>query len=104
MTHPRIEALVQMLASDPNDRTAHYMLGNEYFNAQMYSEAVEILDRYVQSGSDEGSAYRLLAKSYERLGQIEGARQAYRDGIVAAERHGHQPMVEEFGQALNDLE
>jgi len=104
MTSPRIDALVQMLAQDPGDRTLHYMLGNEYFKAQKYSQAVEILRRYLQSGDDEGSAYRLLAKSYERLGETEEARQIYREGIAAAERHGHQPMVDEFIEALRDLE
>jgi predicted Zn-dependent protease len=104
MEDSRVEALLQMMARDPNDRAVHYMLGNEYFKAQKYSETVEILHRYLQSGDDEGSAYRLLAKSQERLGRIEEARQAYREGIVAAERHGHQPMVEEYTQALTDLE
>ncbi len=104
MNNHRIETLSQIVARDPSDRTAHYMLGNEYFKAQKYLEAVQALHRYLQLGDDEGSAYRLLAQSYERLGRIEEARQAYRDGIVTAERHGHQPMIEEYTQALTDLE
>jgi uncharacterized protein HemY len=104
MTNSRIDTLVQMLAQDPSDRTLHYMLGNEYFKAQKYSQTVEVLRRYLQSGDDEGSAYRLLAKSHERLGETEEARKVYREGIVVAERHGHQPMVDEFTEALRDLE
>ena len=104
MTDFRIEALAQIMTREPDDRAAHYMLGNEYFKAQKYSEAVEILRRYLQSGDDEESAYRLLAKSHERLGRIEEARQAYREGIAAAEQHGHRPMVEKYTQALTDLE
>jgi len=33
----RINALLQLLAHDPNDGTTHYMLGNEYFKAQKHA-------------------------------------------------------------------
>jgi Flp pilus assembly protein TadD len=103
MTNPRIAALQRMLLTDPADATAHYMLGLEYFKAQMYAEAVATVRRYLTLVDDEGAAYRTLAQSLERLGQTEEARQAYRRGLDAATRHGHQPMIEEYTQALQDL-
>ena len=45
MANARIAALEQMLVTDPTDTTAHYMLGLEYFKAQMYAEAVATLPR-----------------------------------------------------------
>lgn len=104
MATSRIEALLQLLAQDPSDGTSHYMLGNEYFKAQKYTEAVQTLRRYLQLSEDEGAAYRLLAQSLERLGDLDGARQAYQDGLAAATRHGHQPLIDEYTQALGDLE
>jgi predicted Zn-dependent protease len=103
MTTTRIDALLQMLAHDPNDGTAHYMLGNEYFKAQKHAEAVQALRRYLELTDDEGAVYRLIAGSLERLGDMEGARQAYQDGLAAATRHNHQPLIDEYTQALRDL-
>jgi Flp pilus assembly protein TadD len=103
MTASRIEALEQLLVQNPEDTTLHYMLGNEYFNAQEYDQAVTALRRYLSLADDEGAAYRLLAQSLDRLGKPEEARRAYQDGLAVATRHHHQPMIEEYTQALKDL-
>jgi Flp pilus assembly protein TadD len=104
MTASRIEALEQLLAQNPEDATLHYMLGNEYFKAQNYEQAVTTLRRYLSLADDEGAAYRLLAQSLDRLGKLDEARRAYQDGLAVATRHHHQPMIEEYTQALKDLE
>ncbi len=102
MASSRIAALHEILAREPNDTTTHYMLGNEYFKAQIYDQAVATFRRYLALADDEGAAYRMLAQSLLRLGRLDEARQAYRDGLAAATRHGHQPMIEEYTQALKD--
>ena len=104
MTTSRIDTLMRLLAQDPTDGTTHYMLGHEYFKAQKYAEAVAALQRYLQLAEDEGAAYRLLAQSLERLGRIDETHQAYRDGLAAATRHGHQPLIDEYTEALQELE
>lgn len=103
MTASRIEALLALVAQDPSDGTSHYMLGYEYFKAQKYPEAMRTLRRYLQLSDDEGAAYRLLAQSLEQLEDVEGARTEYQDGLAAATRHRHQPMIHEYTQALRDL-
>ncbi|MFI5339365.1 MAG: tetratricopeptide repeat protein [Candidatus Methylomirabilales bacterium] len=104
MTTSRITALEEILTREPNDVTTHYMLGNEYFKAQMYDQAVATFRRYLAMANDEGAVYRMLAQSFQRLGKFEEAQQAYSDGLAAATRHGHQPMIEEYTQALKDLD
>ncbi len=104
MMASRIEALQAMLSQAPDDATLHYMLGLEYHKAQMHAEAVGSLRRYLGQADDEGAAYRTLAQSLQALGKVEEARQTYRAGLAAATRHAHQPMIEEFSQALHDLE
>lgn len=104
MTSARIESLRQLLAGDPRDATAHYMLGHEYIKAQCYAEAIESLRAYLALAEDEGAAYRLLAQALRQLGRIPEARQAYQDGLAAATRNAHQPLIEEYSQALADLE
>jgi uncharacterized protein HemY len=104
MATSRIAALQEILTREPNDVTTHYMLGNEYFKAQMYDQAVATLRRYLALADDEGAVYRMLAQSFLRLGKVEEARQAYRDGLAAATRHSHQPMIQEYTQALKHLD
>jgi Flp pilus assembly protein TadD len=102
MSTSRIAALQQMIDQDPRDGTAHYMLGHEHFKAQNYAAAVVALRAYLTLAEDEGAAYGMLARSLARLGQTGEARQAYEDGLAAARRHNHQPLIEEYTQALAD--
>ncbi len=103
MTTSRIEVLRRLAAEDPDDATAHYMLAHEFFNAQCYAEAVDAVRRYLGLAADEGAAYRVLGQGLERLGRREEARQAYRDGLAAATRHRHEPLIAEYTRALADL-
>ncbi len=80
------------------------MLGHEYFKAQKRADAVGAFRRYLRWADDEGVVYRLLARSLEHLGDVEGARRAYREGLGPATRRGHQPMIDESMQALRDLD
>jgi Flp pilus assembly protein TadD len=70
----------------------------------MDDEAVGAFRRYLSMVDDEGAAYRMLAQALERRGRVEEARQAYRDGLAAATRHRHQPMIDEYTRALQDLD
>jgi len=103
MTTSRIQSLEQILSREPNDITTHYMLGNEYFKAQMYDQAVATFRRYLTMADDEGAVYRMLAQSLLRVQKFDEAREAYREGLEAATRHNHRPMIEEYTQALKDL-
>jgi predicted Zn-dependent protease len=103
MATSRIQALTRLLEADPGDATAHYMLGHEYFKAGMYREAVDAMGRYLGQADDEGAAYRILAEALLLLDRHAEARQAYRDGLAAATRHGHEPLIAEYTAALEAL-
>ncbi|MCI0370651.1 MAG: tetratricopeptide repeat protein [candidate division NC10 bacterium] len=99
----RVAILEGMLAKTPDDPMVHFMLGNEYFKAGRYADAIATITAYLARQEDEGSAYRLLAQAHERLGDRETAKAAYRQGIVQATKFHHASMVEEFTGCLNDL-
>ena len=99
----RVAILEGMLAKTPDDPMVHFMLGNEYFKAGRYADAIAAIRAYLARQEDEGSAYRLLAQAHERLGDPEAAKAAYRQGIVQATKFHHASMVEEFTGSLNDL-
>jgi len=103
MPTSRIAALRRLLAQDPDDATGHYMLGHEYIKAGMYAEAADAIGRYLARTDDEGAAYRILAEALLHLGRREEAREAYRSGLAAATRHGHEPLIAEYRAALQAL-
>jgi E3 SUMO-protein ligase RanBP2 len=93
-----------MVDRDPGNGPARFGLANELVRAGRFEEARLQLSEYLAMHDDEGAAYRLLGAANERLGCIEDAREAYRRGIAASERHGHPGMAEEFRMRLEDLD
>ncbi|MBA3440100.1 MAG: tetratricopeptide repeat protein [Pyrinomonadaceae bacterium] len=100
MATSRIDAFKQMLSGDPDNANVRFGLANEYLKAEQYQEAVEELERYLQLADDEGAAYGMLARALEQLGQRSRAREAYEQGITAAEAHNHPTMAGEYRMTL----
>ena len=100
MAASRIETFKQMLESDPENTLVRFGLANEYLKAERYEDAVSALNDYLQRADDEGAAFGMLARAYEKVGQRERAREAYLRGIEAAELHGHPSMAEDYRMTL----
>jgi predicted Zn-dependent protease len=101
MCASRLEVFKQMFAADPDNTMVRYGLANELFKAERYEETVEALNEYLRRADDEGAAYGMLARAYEKLGKREEARAAYEGGIKAAEAHGHgRTMAEDYRMTL----
>jgi predicted Zn-dependent protease len=96
----RIETFKQMLESDPENTLVRFGLANEYLKAEQYEDAVTALNEYLQRADDEGAAFGMLARAYEKVGQRDRAREAYLRGIEAAELHGHPSMAEDYRMTL----
>lgn len=103
MGESRIDVFKKMLAADPANATVRFGLANEYLKLERFAEAAEELQAYLQQADDQGAAYGKLAQALDRLGRIDEARQAYQQGIAAAQRHGHPGMAQDFQMALDDL-
>jgi predicted Zn-dependent protease len=100
MAANRIEVFEQMLAADPSNTAVSFGLAKEYEKAGDDPKLIETLEHYLAAADDEGNAYGMLARAYERMKQKEKARKAYRRGITAAESHGHPGMAEEYQSLL----
>jgi E3 SUMO-protein ligase RanBP2 len=100
MSTSRIEALKKMLASRPDDPRLRFGLALEYLSAGDTEEGVRELQAYLAASEDEGNAWGRLGAALRQLGREEEAKDAYRRGIEAAERHGHPTMAEEFIEVL----
>src|SRR5256714_15166204 len=102
MTASRIEIFEQMLAGDPANTMVMFGLAKEYEKAGADAKLIETLERYLAAADDEGNAYGMLARAYERTKQSERARDAYQRGAAAAKSHGHPGMAEEYRISLEN--
>ncbi len=96
----RIEVFKQMLETDADNTMVMFGLANEYLNAENYADGIKTLEDYLQKADDEGAAYGMLAKAYEKMGDAEKARAAYEKGIEVSLAHGHPTMAEEYRETL----
>ena len=100
MAASRIEVFEQMLVSDPNNTMVLFGLAKEYEKASDDAKLIETLEKYLAAADDEGNAYGILARAYERVKQIDKARDAYQRGVDASMAHGHPGMAEEYRMIL----
>ena len=100
MTQSRIEIFEQMLVGDPANTMIMFGLAKEYEKAGDDAKMIDTLERYLAAADDEGNAYGMLARAYERAQQGEKARETYRRGMEVATAHGHPGMAEEYRQIL----
>lgn len=103
MADARIEVFRRMLEADPANSVVRYGLANELMKVERFGEAIAEYRIYLSQADDQGAAFGRLAQALDRTGDLDGARQAYQDGIAAAQRHGHPGMAQEFQMALDDL-
>ena len=104
MSEQRIEALRRMLEKKPDDVRARFGLAAEYERLERWEDVARELRAYLAQADDEGNAWGRLGKALRQLGRLEEAREAYRTGVAAAERHGHPSMAAEFEESIEDLD
>src|ERR1051326_4913565 len=99
----RIEVFEQMLAGDPANTIVLFGLAKEYEKSGADAKVIETLGRYIASAADEGNAYGMVARAYERTNETDKARDAYRRGVESAMSPGHPGMAEEYREILENL-
>lgn len=100
MENPRIDALRKMLERSPNDPRLRFGLAAEYERLGRWELVVDELREYLALTDDEGNAWGRLGNALRRLGRDAEAKDAYRRGIAAAQRHGHPSMAAEYEEIL----
>ena len=101
MANPRIDSLQRMLEKHPDDARLRFGLALEYEKAGRWQDVADNLRRYLELTDDEGNAWGRLGAALRRLDQDAEAREAYRSGIEAANRHQHPTMAAEFEEILD---
>ena len=102
MTNPRIENLRRMLEKHPDDPRLRFGLALEHEKLGQWKETAAELRAYLDRTEDEGNAWGRLGHALRKLGRDDEAREAYRKGIDAANRHNHPTMAAEFEEVLDE--
>ena len=103
MATARIDIFKQMLQSDPVNSSILFGLAKEYEKVGQTAEMIETLERYLAIADDEGNAFGMLARAYEKAEQRDQAKETYQRGIDAATKHGHPSMAEEYRVTLEEF-
>lgn len=96
----RIEVFKQMLEADPSNTMVMFGLAKEYEKIENYDEVVSILEKYLAESDDEGNAYGMLAKAYDKTGNREKAVETLTKGIEISNAHGHPSMAQDYRMTL----
>jgi len=99
----RLEKLLGLLEKQSADPFLLYGVAMEYKKAGNPDKALEYFQRTLQADAGYSYAYYQQGQVYEGTGDIEAARQAYRDGIVAAQSKGDEHARSELEGALEML-
>ena len=97
----RIEVFKQMIEADPSNTMVLFGLANEYQKTEDWQNVIATLEDYLSKADDEGAAYGMLAKAYERVGNRDKARGAYEKGIDVSMAHGHPSMASDYRMTLD---
>jgi predicted Zn-dependent protease len=101
MAASRIDTFKQILESDPENATVRFGLANEYLKAERFEDAISALKDYLERADDEGAAYGMLARAYEKVGSRDEARAAFQRGVDVALAHNHPSMAEDYRLTLS---
>ena len=105
MTKPsRKEQLEAMLADDPNDALARYMLAMEHGSAGEQERAIEVFRETIARAPDYVPAYMQLGQTLVRLGQSAEARSVWQRGVIEAQKQRNDHAAGEMQGMIDMLE
>ena len=103
MPSARLEILKSMVEQKPEDAFARYGLAMEYANTGELETAVEQFRELLKFNPNYAAGYFHGGQTLEKLGQIEEARELYREGIEITGVTGDEHTRSELIAALRNL-
>ena len=98
------EALEKMLAKGVDNALLRFGLGKAHLDAGNAAQAAEHLQRCVAFDPGYSAAWKLMDKALQAEGDIEAARQAWQQGIAAAQAKGDKQAEKEMSVFLRKLD
>lgn len=101
---PRIDQLLDLLKTEPNDSFLNYGLALEYARQDEKEKAINIIETVLQRDENYLAGYYLLGQLYEQTQQLKKARIAYSKGITIARQQKNNKTAGELSTALSLIE
>ena len=98
-----IDNFEKMLAGGKDSALLRFSLGNEYMKTNEAVNAREHLQVATTLDPTYSAAWKLLGKALTQLNDNQGAAEAYRKGIAAAEAKGDKQAAKEMAVFLRRL-
>ncbi|NMX67871.1 hypothetical protein HBO15_11005 [Pseudomonas sp. WS 5111] len=99
-----LESLEKMLAKGVDNSLLRFGLGKGYLDLKDNAKAAEHLGKCVGFDPKYSAAWKLLGKAHTALGDKSAARQAWEQGIAAAQAHGDKQAEKEMAVFLKKLD
>lgn len=100
MALSRLDQILEMLKSEPNDSFLTYALALELGKNQQLNKAIETIEQLLARDNDYLGAYYQLGKYYEENNQVAEAITTYQKGIVIAKQQQNRKTEGELNEAL----
>ena len=92
--------LEKMLANGRDDAMLRFGLGSAYFNEADYEQEAMHLESCLAQDENYSAAYKLLGKSYFKLGDMEKASSVFEKGLPIAQQQGDKQTEKEINVFL----
>lgn len=87
----RIAELEEIVADEPDDMAARFMLATELARAGEHARAIEHFRGVLAVNPEYTAAWRGLGRAQVSLGDVDAARETFTQGLAVAERtHDYQ--------------
>lgn len=99
----RLQKLLQLAATTPDDPFTHYGVGLEYAQLERWDDALHAFDQALRVDAGYIAAYHQKARAALKLGQRDAATDALCAGIAAARARGERHEADEMQKMLEAL-
>ena len=100
----KIDRIQEMLRIQSDDCFLLHALGLEYIKIAEYEKAILQFEKILTVNDEYVGTYYHLAKTFERINEVEKAIRIYRKGIEMAEKVKDKHAKNELIMALDELE
>jgi Tfp pilus assembly protein PilF len=100
----RIDQLLKLLESEPDDCFLRYALALEYMKGDALEEAIKQFDVIFRTDPNYAPAYFACGRALVQQGKVIEAREKYEAGIPIAEKSGDAHLAGQMREALELLD
>lgn len=96
----RLNTILNMLNTEPNDLFLNYSLGIEYLALENYALAIQQFNISLNLNNNYHTANYQLGKCYQAINDIDNAILNFKQGLEKAKQQKNNKAINEFNEAI----